>query len=247
MFKILSVLSMFCLLSACASTNYSTLNLNYNPQQQKLEKKAIKIALVKAKYSANQKMSQQLSQSPLSNMMLQRMMPPDYKIKAKYNNTYVINLQNAMQTSIENIFLLKGIEVIKTFDSIDEISYSDKKNIDLLVEPEFDFGPVVRNERTNIPLIGPKDKGMIQLTGKIKLIFSEPMSGEIILLKNIDISSIGFNSSVEYSDAKDADNQLIELLNNMYPKLMGKIEKVIDPETLVRSLSDIKRLKEKRM
>jgi len=243
MFKILSVISMFCLLSACTSANYNMLNLNYKPQQQKLEKKAIKIALVKARYSVNQQMSQQLSQSLFSNMMPQRMMPTDYKVKEKYNNTYVFNLQNAMQISIENILLSKGFEVIKTLDSIDEVLYSDKKNIDLLLEPEFDFGPVVRNERTNIPLIGPIDKGMIQLTGKIKLIFSEPMSREMILLKSIDISSIGFNSSVEYSNAKDADNQLIELLNNMYPKLMGKIEKIVDPEVLIQSLADIKRLK----
>lgn len=187
-----------------------------------------------------------MSASPYSGMM-ESMMPPDYKIRNKYNNNYVINLRNAMQTSMESILLGKGFNVIRTFDSQDEVSYSYKKEIDLLVEPEFDFAPVIRNKRTIVPVIGPMDKGTIQMSGKIKIVFTEPMSRETILIKNIDITSVGFESSIEYSDVAEAENDLVVMLNQMYPKLMDKIESVIHVDEVMNSLSDIDRLKEKEL
>jgi len=204
------------------------------------------VALIKPKYSADQQRSQALSSSPYSGLM-EKMMPPDYRLKNKYNNTYVINLRNSMQSSIESILLSKGFNVVKTFDSTDAVSYSYKKTIDLLIEPEFDFGPVIRNNRTNIPVVGPIDKGTIQMTGKIKILFVEPMSRETMLIKNIDISTLGPASSVEYSDGNEAENSLVTMLNNIYPKMMTKIENVIHVDEVMHSIDDVKRLKEKEM
>jgi hypothetical protein len=232
------------IISGCA-TNYTALDLNYTAAEN-LEKKDVKVALIKPVYSASQAASQAASASPYAGLMA-RMLPPDYKLKAKYNTDYVINLRNAMQTSMESILLSKGFNVAKTFDSADEVSYSYKKDIDLLIEPEFDFGPVIRNKRTNIPVVGPVDKGTIQMTGKIKIVFTEPMSRETILIKNIDISSLGFANSIKYSDGKEAENSLVIMLNQMYPELMDKIKAVIHADEVMNSLEDVKRLKEKEM
>lgn len=232
------------LVSGC-TTSYNALNLNYTSTQS-LKKQEIKVALIKPVYSGSQQISQALSSNPYMGMM-EDMMPPDFKLSRKYNTTYSVNLRNAMQTSIESILMGKGFNVAKTFDSQDEVSYSYKKNLDLLIEPVFDFGPVVRNKRMNIPVVGAIDKGTIQMTGKIKIVFIEPMSRETILIKNIDISSIGIASSVEYKDGGEAENSLIDMLNQLYPPLMEKINSVIHVDEVMNSLEDIKRLKEKEM
>jgi hypothetical protein len=243
--KLGGILFVFMVLITGCATNYTPLDLNYTATEN-LEKKDVKVALIKPVYSAGQQASQAVSSSPYAGLMA-RMLPPDFKLKAKYNTDYVINLRNAMQTSMESILLSKGFNVAKTFDSVDEVSYSYKKDIDLLIEPEFDFGPVIRNKRTNIPVVGPVDKGTIQMTGKIKIVFTEPMSRETILIKNIDISSLGFANSIEYSDGKEAENSLVIMLNQMYPELMDKIEGVIHADEVMNSLEDVKRLKEKEM
>ena len=244
MLKLILLILSISFICSCATTQYSTLNLLYEPASTTPSEVDVKIAVVKAKYTAVQEVSQQLVQSPFASLM-ERAMPPDYQIKSQYNNEYVLRLQNSILTDLKKIISGKGLRVYRSYDSVDEISYSDKKNMDLILEPEFDLGPVVRNARTTRPFLGTSDKGTIQLTGKIKLVFFEPLSKENILIKTIDISSTGLDSSVSYESGQDAENQLIVLLNNMYPQLMEKIEKVIDTEEIKALLSDIKHLKDK--
>ncbi|RMG69047.1 MAG: hypothetical protein D6710_09365 [Nitrospirae bacterium] len=233
---------------SCTTTQYATLNLAYNPSMETThpQQEEVRIALLKPVYTtAVQRAIQQLSLSPFGSLMEQAM-PPDYRLKSKYNKEYVLRLQNAMLADLERIIADKGLKVYKSYTSLDEIPYSDKKNIDLVMLPEFDIAPIITNKRSVIPVVGVKrDEGVIQLAGRVKLTFLEPMSKEKIVIKNIDVTSLGINNSVTYKSSKDADNQLITLLNETYPALMEKIDTLIDAQEIANSLKDIRHLKEK--
>ncbi|MCP3922835.1 MAG: hypothetical protein GY714_09645 [Desulfobacterales bacterium] len=237
---IISVLFIF----GCSQKNYTMLNLEYSPETAKVSKGKIKIALCKPGYSKTTVANNRMSNSFLGAMMIKQM-PPDYRLKKKYSSDYVQTIQNSLVADTQKLLQSKGLKIYKTFNSYDEITYSEKKKVDLILEQVIDINPVIRNNRTNIPIIGPKDKGTIQLTGKIKIILSEPVSKERIMIKTIDISSIGLQSSVSYDSADDAENKLVELLNNMYPALMKKYEIVLDVEEINIAKKDIMRLKAK--
>ncbi|MBI3753039.1 MAG: hypothetical protein HY266_03205 [Deltaproteobacteria bacterium] len=229
---------------SCAAPQQHMLSLSFNSSSANSSKTEIKVALVRAKYSGVAALQQQMAQSPFGSL-IEGNMPADYQIKSKYNKDYVLTLQNSISTDLEKVISAKGMKVHRSFDSMDEISYSDKKNMDLIVQPEFDFGPIVTNKRSCHPVVGCSDSGTILFAGKLKLNFIEPLSKEIIITKTLDITSLGYNNSVRYESAEGADNQLIDLLNNIYPRLLAKVEIAIDTEEVKQSLRDIQHLKEK--
>lgn len=229
------------LLSACATYQPKLLNLSYSPNSQ-LQKNDIKIAVVKPRYTMVQQQTQALSGAFLG-AMLENKMPPDYRLKSKYSKDYIMRIEHALTTDIEKILTSKGFSVVKTYDNADEITFSEKKNISLIVQPEFDLGPIFRNEHTCFPLFGCTDKGSINMTGGLAFIATEPMSKEKIVIKKLDLSSSGMTISKEYGDGSDAENTLIDLINSTYPMILTKIEKVIDVDEINQSLNDIKNLK----
>jgi hypothetical protein len=235
---------MVILVYSCATTKPNFLNLTYEPTTALQKELEIKVALVKPIYTFKSKMQEAITTSPFGALM-EKAMPADYKIKAKYNNDYVQRLRNAMLSDIEKILRAKGLKIVGNYENFDEITFSEKKNIDYVIMPEFDFGPVVRNQRQCLPVVGCQDKGTIQVIGNLKLVFYEPLSKEKVIIKRVDLSSLGYSSVVEYSGYEDADGKLIDLLNNIYPKLMNTIEKLIDVEEMENQMSNIRRLKEK--
>lgn len=236
-------LAFLVLMYSCASKQQQAfLNLSYTPKEKVQTKTDIKIAVVKPVYSLTQKVMQSVTTSPLSSL-LEQAMPADYKLKSKYYSDYVQRLRNAMTVDLEEIASAKGLIVVKTFDNFDEITFNEKKSIDYVLMPEFDFGPVVKNKRQCFPVVGCIDKGTIQMIGSFTLVFYEPMSREKIIIKKIDMSSLGYSSAIEYSGFEDADNKLMELLNEIYAKLMSKVETLIDVEELKQNLKNVKQLK----
>ncbi len=148
-----------------------------------------------------------------------------------------------MLTDMEKILESKGLKVVGGFDNFDEITYAQKKQIHYVVVPEFDFGPIIKNRRECLPVIGCRDKGTIQFIGGIKLVFYEPVSMEKIIIKRIDLSSLGYNSAIEYSGYEDADKKLMALLNKIYSQIMERVEKVIDVDELEHNMESVKSLK----
>jgi len=242
---VLALLSLSIGIFSCApKAQTATLNLSYTPKSYAKEKTNIKVAIVKPIVTYKEKFSESISTSPFGALLAQNM-PADYRLKSKYYADYVQRLRNAMLTDLERIAESKGLKVVGGFDNIDEITYSDKKNIDYVIVPEFDFGPVIRNKRECLPVIGCQDKGTIQFVGNVKLVFYEPMSMEKIIIKRVDLSSIGYNNAVEYSGYEDADNKLMTLLNNIYGKIMARMEKILDVDELKHNLENVKVLKGK--
>ncbi len=240
LFVLLLVLAV---ISGCATHQMNMLNLSYTPDSHK-PKTDIKVAVVKPKYTAAHKVEQQFSNSLFGSMMESKM-PPDFALKTKYNRDYSVRIEDAMKTDMEKILSAKGFSVSKSYDNTDEITYAEKKNISLIVEPEFDMSPIIRNEHSCLPVIGCSDKGSVSLTGSVKFVALEPMSKEKIVIKTVDLSSLGMATAVDYVGTNNADDTLVNMLNSTYPLLLAKIDKIIDADEINQSLSDIQKLKQK--
>ena len=245
---LLGFLGVFFMVSGCAHT---PLNLSYQPAQRPYKKHKIKIAVVKPAYTGS-KIQQNIQQMfMLSAYGDSGEAPINISLYNKYINIYSLKLANAMIADLDKIVASKGMIPYKTFDIYDEVTYRDKKNVDLILAPEFDFGPIIKNHHTWIPMIWPLnhiywDHGSIIMAGKIRLVFYEPMSKEKIVLKDVDISSLGLDTTIPYSSKSDAEDKIINFLNKMYPQLMGRVAKVIDPDEIAESMSDIEHLKQEK-
>lgn len=238
------------ILGACASAPAPhMLNLNYSPKSSGA-KSEVKVALVKPSFNSKGFASasgQQGAFAAIMNAQLEKATPPDASIAKKYNDDYSFRIKNSMLGDIERVLQAKGFVVTKTFDTFDEITYADKKGVDLLVNPVFDFGPSVANKRdtTTIPYMGTSysDVGSIKLIGKLKIEMIEPASNERIVIKSLDVGAFGVEA--QYKSKEEAENTVIDLINQMYPKMMDKLEAVIDVDEVNHSLADINKLKAK--
>ena len=237
------------LLAGCAHT---PMNLAYQPVQKLHKAYNIKVAIVRPVYTGLQGAQGMDFSSIISNMMRNMNFTPDVSVPLEYRNKYSIFMANSMTTDLDKIISSKGMIPYKTFNSYDEVSYRDKKNVDLILQPEFDFGPMLTNHHTWVfPLFWPVkrlywDHGTMLLGGKLRLVFSEPMSKEKILIKDIDISSLGLDTTMSYCSKTDAENKLVNFINKIYPLLMTKVERVIDPDEIAASMSDIHHLKQEK-
>lgn len=254
--KVIILMSITLLLSACGEVPLKPLNLSYNIPSNSVTQNDVKIALVKPKYNniASSKQMPSISQSSpfgaLLSKQMDKMLPVSYKINQKFNDDYAVSLENSMSSDIEGIVKSNGFHVVANAVSEDDITYAQKKSIDLIIEPVFDMAPVVKvtKEQSCNPYFCTDEEGIISLGGKIYLNFVEPMSKEKMLIKTVDISSLsgsGILQQVSYAGYSNAENAVVDLINGIYPVLMSKISNVIDKDEIMTTISDVKHLKQK--
>jgi|GEM_PF-2834199 len=249
-----SVAALCLLMSAgCASVPVTQLSLNYVAPAQGAQTKSVKVALVKPQFAGTQAKAPMPAVGGIfgniMNAQMEKYATPEFAIGEKYNKDYAQRVQNSMLSDLEKVLKVRGLNLSQAYDSFDEIPYSDKQKVDMIVVPSFDFGPQVTNKRTStyIPYYGTKynDEGTVQLVGKLKVEFIEPMSKEKIIIKTIDVTSLSATYSAQYASKDEALNVFTDMLNSLYPLLMAKVEKITDADEIQLSLKDIKRLKEK--
>jgi hypothetical protein len=157
-----------------------------------------------------------------------------------------------LQKSIEGIALQKGYNVVSAYESIDLMSYEDKKRIDMLIIPELQLGEDESTIGVNYEM--PKSmsmvtiqKGKINYSGKYslkgQLIFQiiEPLTREKLFIKSIpytpdpaDVETIvEFNGQEQYAQASQLAHQSVQnairnarsqVLENAYKKLIDIIK-----------------------
>jgi hypothetical protein len=249
--SLVAALSLF-MVAGCATQPVAQLSLNYMAPAHGAEAKSIKVALVKPQFAGTQSKAPTQMGGIFGSIMsaqLDKYATPEFTVSEKYNKDYAQRMQNSMLSDIEKILKAKGLNLSQSYDSFDEIPYGDKQKVEIIVVPSFDFGPQVSNKRSTvfIPFVGTRenDEGTVQFVGKLKVEFIEPMSKEKIIIKNIDVTSLGANYSAHYDSKDGAVNVLTDMLNSLYPLLMAKVEKITDVDEIQLSLKDIKRLKEK--
>jgi hypothetical protein len=220
--------------SACTAPKPApSLNFHYTPNTQVDKGNRMTVAMI----------NPDVTGTPANDNSDKEPGPAD-TIPYAYTNDYALRLKKSMLYDFENILKAKGFLINQSFDSTTQVSAEEKQKIDLFIAPTFDGGPLVTNNQTiyHYPTgtVLITNTGTIRLIGTVTVEFIEPQSMEKIMIKTFNIDSLGLSNSAEYQDQADALEKCMELLNEVYPVLMAKVEKEISKDTLQKLLNNIK-------
>ncbi|MEL6847222.1 MAG: HpaA family protein [Bacteroidota bacterium] len=181
------------------------------------------------------------------------------------------SFQKSLEAEIMEVMTAKGYSVRGPFESRDEMLYSDKENSQLAliieVEPEIQkaTGSWTKVKMADNRMGYRFSRGTLNIYGKINLTALEPISGEKMWAKSVNIpkqtteeftSSRVFVGSSLASDlqaiaalaaANDANvaNPITKALEKSFEDIMTKIWNHLDPTEFKRMVPKIKELKAK--
>lgn len=195
-------------------------------------------------------------------------------VKPNYGNNFKLGdnelfsrLRLSMAADVEELLIDKGftIKSDQPFESLDDMIYDDKKVTDMAIRielnPEFDGAN--GDWKTNYNLLGGpmtySYSGTVSLIGKVNLTGIEPLSGQKIWSKSVnlpEIRNIAVRTQLVY--ASTSSNEIL-LFNDpgiynaigvafaaQYEAVMNKIAAHFNPEEFRALKSQIKELKTKK-
>jgi len=181
-----------------------------------------------------------------------------------------VNFRKFIGDDIEELLIDKGYRIKNTYPSFDNMTYDEKKDVDVALEIEIvpTFTAAEGGWKTYTPFqFSPSGNathtygysGTVSLIGKINLIGIEPMSHEKIWLKSIDIPSISNiqiatshqlnHPSVDMYFLNDPNvyNALGAALQQQYHGILQQIDTYLDPREFADLKGQIKELKVKKV
>lgn len=169
---------------------------------------------------------------------------------------------SSMGTDLDKILIAKGMTTTGPYPSLDEITYSDKKNAELTLAPkifistEIKYGnmqPTRRNEGLTM-----EREFNMSISGWVTFIMQEPLSGEKMWIKKLELEPVkvsgleifeaiprygsdgcGGHSVVGY-DASEKHLYLGQTeamagaLKQLYPVIMSKFQLFLDSDEMVQ-------------
>ncbi|MBK9331670.1 MAG: hypothetical protein IPM96_04495 [Ignavibacteria bacterium] len=169
--------------------------------------------------------------------------------------TYAKNMENdfvAMLTA-------RGYKFKGTFSNTEQLVYSDKKDIDLLIQPVIDLqftGDVLKREISHDYSTG-KDypvyfyDGDLTMTGTMNLSFSEPFTNTKIMVQSLRTDPVSFKmksySSYNGENIPLTDpfvwNSLSDNLTNVYGKTLQTVWNHLEPAELLQKKTESEEIK----
>jgi len=159
----------------------------------------------------------------------------------------------AIHTDTNRALLEKGFTVTGPFPSLEEMTYPDKKAAPLALTPEVvivldETYTVNRNEDLGMGALGGsrviERKGTLTATALVKFVIVEPMSGQTIWLKRVDIpessATIEVDLLVDYQgnpnpyhrNVDNSDAVVVQVLNQAYPEILKKFWNYLNAEEI---------------
>jgi len=113
----------------------------------------------------------------------------------------------SMGTDLDKILINKGVTTTGPFPSLDELTYSDKKNAALTLAPQVfitvelkNDGPPVQIGDPNEALQGVKGRADqafdMSVTGYIAFLMQEPISGEKMWIKKLELDPVNVRGTI---------------------------------------------------
>ena len=243
--KLLLLLPVLAILFGCMQSKPgSILELKYQGIEKNSQPRAVKVAILDTTFAANNPYAK-LANLPIMQLASasRAKLPLEVRVSNEYFNKYAPHLARSLASDIETILVDKGFKVYGRYANFDAIPYADKKNIELLVIPSFDFAPNIQNSSTTLPILGTINKGTLQLIGRVELTVCEPLSREKLVTKKIDVAS----SSASYDGDTGVHNALVDLLNATYPDILSKAAMLLDAEEMEEFTKHANEIKSKKV
>jgi hypothetical protein len=178
--------------------------------------------------------------------------------KQKYQDA----IRDSLKTDLDYILLQKGIRVLGSFRSRDEMTFDQKKRAVYAFQPTIKI--FIDEQKTEQTGRGYTENGLFTIRGYINLLLAESITGEKIWLKRIEAQPINrpyefaakfkepsrvvtevdylFASGVEEKD--NSDKALAEALAEFYASLGKKLSDHIDTEEWERYLKQVADLRD---
>ena len=165
----------------------------------------------------------------------------------------------SMGTDLDKILIAKGVTTTGPFASLDEITYSEKKGANLTLAPRV-FIAVETKQGPFQQIYGvdrQESHFVLSVTGWVTFIMQEPMTGEKMWIKKLEIEPIqaegviAQESVAQYSNAGGCGgpqfvgyqagkllydgkaDALANALKDIYPMVMERFYKYLEPEEMV--------------
>lgn len=183
-----------------------------------------------------------------------------------YNDSYQAQLMTALNNNFESILTAKGFNTKGPYQTFDDIAYGDKKQMYLAVVPRLNLAVVQKSDGVSCKATHCVDSGNVQITGEMLLKVIEPLTGQSMLNKRINLSDFNISESYtkEWEKRNDgglvgmafnqvlkpdqlvdnSEKALTDALNNFYAKASSKVDSYLSREELLSLESDVNQLKE---
>jgi hypothetical protein len=156
---------------------------------------------------------------------------------------------SSMQTDMEKLLIAKGFTVTGPYASLNDMTYPEKKGANLTLTPIVDISADARitggTEAVGAFFAGRKE-GVITFGGRVVLKMLEPLSGEAMWLKGVDIEPVQEPFVVTYNIVthkgqkrenilSDTSEQAVTVaLNKIYPIVMQQAWTYFNPEEIMQ-------------
>jgi len=231
-----------------APPKIATPDFTFNPPGASASRVDMTIALIKPT-------------TPASMFRENAMTDPDHLARVR---RYVVDMLDQAKKDLEKILVAKGFNTLGPYESIDEMTYSEKERASLIFAPNFEV---------NIDFVGGavaqgglgtvSQQGTVAMTGRVVLNFLEPMTKEKVSMKNfsVDPFSAPYTVSARTRDPKSGDiltaillggsrqpeNTMVDAsvlaLNNFYQTSMTKISNLLDTREILQLRGETQKLK----
>jgi neuraminyllactose-binding hemagglutinin len=256
------------LLAACAPTpikkEIGAVNFEYKPTEN-LAPVNKSIAVVSPDFGADITAQNNQPRTPMEAMLMANQQRK-LDFNQRFYNGYRPQLAAAFQNSFNELISSKGFKTMGPYASADEITYTDKKTQYLAAIPKLRFLIDQKGANSGCDATVCQDQGEIQITGELAISLVEPLTGQALINKRINLSDFQIrkqylrqwknptsNSSLVNMAISAAagpkelvdntDKVMTEALNEFYAQSMAKIDKLISQEELLSFEKDIGELK----
>lgn len=166
----------------------------------------------------------------------------------------------ALTKELEKVILSKGFSVTDTYDSINNMTYTEKKKTTAVLYPSISIyfeesGESTMMEKSNYLI---SSDSMIEVKAKISLIMLEPLSKEKIWIKDLktivldpikvsylsnDAYQVKSTATAIHENYEDKAKEIDEKFIKIYDEVLGLASKYIEKEEFIDLKSDITKLK----
>lgn len=262
-------------LSGCAThipVNREVGNLDFSYQASAKTKATGKsVAIVSPQFVAAEAAAQVSTQPDSRNalallMAAQTGLRQTYTPQAVYQATYQQRLGDAMMGAIQEIISKKGFNTKGPYASFDDIPFGDKKTIYLAAVPSLKVYFDAKSQQFSCSGMVCTDQGVFTVTGELIYKMVEPMTGQAVVTKRINLSDFAISKSYlrefQGRTASDGlvgmaidramkpeqlrdntDRVMTEALNEFFKKAMTKVDSFVSTEELMSFEGDIAQLK----
>ncbi len=152
---------------------------------------------------------------------------------------------SSMQTDIEKLLIAKGFTVTGPYATLNDMTYPEKKGANLTLTPIVDISSqanVTQETEAIGALFAGRQEGVLTIGGFVSLKMLEPLSGEGMWLKRVEIEPVQERFVVTYNIVtregrkhrnilSDTSEQAVTAaLNKIYPLVMQQAWTYFNPE-----------------